>query len=758
MNAGTRTALERTNALTLSAWILPAQQSSPVSIIAGREGEYLLARFSDGTLRWSLANTNPGWGWVNTGYVIPLSLAWWTHVVLTYDGTVATLYVNGLPVHSIAASGPIGDAAPALDEFRIGARQEPGTPSYFIGGIDDLQLLDRALAAAEVERIYLAGEMGLCGPRNLTLTLTPNPLTVTYGTTQNVELVATLRQAAVPHVPQPGRSVTITRYDVPIGTGVTDENGEFRLTTSVSSTVVGTSIRYEATHSGDFYFSSAYGWQELITQKAVPVITWPAPAPIVYGSALGSGQLNATANTGGNFAYTPAAGAVLTAGTHTLSVAFTPWAPWNYTNASGNVTLEVTRAMPTVQVTGGTFTYDGTPHAASGTVTGLGGASLGPLTFTYNGSSAAPVNAGTYTVVATYAGEANYTEASATTTLTIEKATPVVSATGGTFTYDNAPHAATGSVTGVGGASLGPLTFTYNGSSDVPVNAGSYAVVASYAGDANYVAASATTTLTIEKATPVVSATGGTFTYDETPHAATGSVTGVGGASLSPLTFTYNGSSDAPVNAGSYAVVASFAGDANYTAASAEATLTIDKATPTVSATGGTFVFDGAAHAATGSVTGVGEATLGPLTFTYNGSSDAPVNAGSYAVVASFAGDANYAAASADTTLTINKATPTVSATGGTFAYDAAAHAATGSVTGVGGASLSPLTFTYNGSSDVPVTAGSYDVVASYAGDANYAAASATATLTITKATPTVSTRPAARSPTTGRPIRPLAR
>ena len=260
----------------------------------------------------------------------------------------------------------------------------------------------------------------------------------------------------------------------------------------------------------------------------------------------------------------------------------------------------------------------------------------------------------------------------------INKATATVTAIGGTFTYDAAPHAATGSVAGLGGASLGPLTFTYNGSPDAPVDAGSYAVIASYAGDTNYHAASADAVVTIDKATPTVSATGGTFTYDGAAHVATGSITGVGGASLGPLAFTYNGSPDAPVGAGSYAVVASYAGDVNYRAASATATLTIDKATPTVSATGGTFTFDGAAHSATGLVTGAGGASLSPLTFTYDGSPDGPVNAGSYAVVATYAGDANYHAASGTATLTIDKATPAVSATGGTFTYDGAAHVGDG--------------------------------------------------------------------------------
>src|SRR6185436_8034757 len=47
--------------------------------------------------------------------------------------------------------------------------------------------------------------------------------------------------------------------------------------------------------------------------KATPVLTWPTPADIVYGTALGAAQLNATSSVPGTFVYTPAAGIVLNA-------------------------------------------------------------------------------------------------------------------------------------------------------------------------------------------------------------------------------------------------------------------------------------------------------------------------------------------------------------------------------------------------------------------------------------------------------------
>src|SRR5439155_16696126 len=109
--------------------------------------------------------------------------------------------------------------------------------------------------------------------------------------------------------------------------------------------------------------------------------------------------------------------------------------------------------------------------------------------------------------------------------------------------------------------------------------------------------------------------------------------------------------------------------------------LTINKATPTATATGGTFPYDGNQHGGSGTATGVltPQDNLTPVTLSYVGvsgttygpSATAPANAGNYTVTASFAGNSNYnPATSTAVVLTINKATPTVTATGGTFSYD----------------------------------------------------------------------------------------
>jgi hypothetical protein len=86
------------------------------------------------------------------------------------------------------------------------------------------------------------------------------------------------------------------------------------------------------------------------------------------------------------------------------------------------------KATPTVTVSGGSFIYDGNPHSATGSVTGVNGENLGTPTFNYsytddNGHvvtlAGPPVDPGYYTVTASFAGNANYDPATATATITI---------------------------------------------------------------------------------------------------------------------------------------------------------------------------------------------------------------------------------------------------------------------------------------------------------------------------------------------------
>ena len=68
---------------------------------------------------------------------------------------------------------------------------------------------------------------------------------------------------------------------------------------------------------------------------------------ISYGTALGPEQLNATSSIPGSFIYAPAAGEVLPAGKHKLSVIFTPKDEEKHARVQANATL-IVEELPNV--------------------------------------------------------------------------------------------------------------------------------------------------------------------------------------------------------------------------------------------------------------------------------------------------------------------------------------------------------------------------------------------------------------------------
>jgi hypothetical protein len=200
-------------------------------------------------------------------------------------------------------------------------------------------------------------------------------------------------------------------------------------------------------------------------------------------------------------------------------------------------------------------------------------------------SSTAPTTVGTYTVVANFAGSADYLAAASNpVTFVISQAMPTVTVSDAGGTYNGNKFPATATVNGQ--ANLEGVTPTlayYAGSSTTgtpsstaPTAAGTYTVVANFAGSADYLAASSSpVTFVIGTATPTVTVSDAGGNYNGTPYPATASVNG--GASLegvAPTLAYYVGSvvTDtpspiAPTAVGTYTVVATFAGSANYSAA-----------------------------------------------------------------------------------------------------------------------------------------------------------------------------------------------
>jgi hypothetical protein len=168
----------------------------------------------------------------------------------------------------------------------------------------------------------------------------------------------------------------------------------------------------------DTNFPSAQATVPLSVTKAIPTITWPDPAAISYGTALGAAQLKATASVSGSFVYAPPAGEVLAAGTHTLSVTFTPANTADEATAEATVSLTVNKATPIITwPTPAAISY-GTPLGSAQ----LNATALVPGTFMYTPAAGTVLASGTPVLSVTFvpADATDYTTAQATVSLVVE--------------------------------------------------------------------------------------------------------------------------------------------------------------------------------------------------------------------------------------------------------------------------------------------------------------------------------------------------
>lgn len=420
----------------------------------------------------------------------------------------------------------------------------------------------------------------------------------------------------------------------------------------------------------------------------------------------------------------------------------------NYTLTPPTLTADITRFTLTVTgITSSNKTYDAT---ATATLNNTGSAVLVGIlsgdTVTLNVASAAgtfssaAVGTGkTVTVAGLALGGANsgnYTLIQPTTTADITAAPVTVTGiTAANKGYDGSTAATLITSSAVLVGILGSDTVTLDASSatgtfaDPSVGTGKGVTISGLtltgADAGNYLLTPPTTTADITQNSAVIAFGTLSFTYNGAPHATTATTTPAG----LPLTLTYDGSATAPSNAGTY-TVAAVVNSGTYSA-SASATLTIARAAQTIAVanpgalTVGTPVVLSAAASSGLSVTFSvisGSATI-------SGRSVTATAPGSLTLRATQAGDGNYLPATSDVTVVAGVLSQTITfaalpdkkTTDAAFTLSATSSSALPVTFAVasGPASISGSTLTLNG------TPGVVSVVASQAGDATYAAATA---------------------------------
>ena len=281
------------------------------------------------------------------------------------------------------------------------------------------------------------------------------------------------------------------------------------------------------------------------------------------------------------------------------------------------------------------------------------------------------------------------------------------------------------------------------------LKAGSTTITATFAGNATYKPAEVSYTLNVTEKTPA----GLAYATSEVAKVTTDDAFTNTLTNGNSLTVSYSSSATgvATVNsstgevtikgAGETTITASFAGNDDYEAGNASYTLTVSKATPTLS-----FASDNAIGREGESFAGNALTNPASLTVTYSSSATdvatvisstgavTIVAAGTTTITASFAGNDTYASGSASYTLKV-LATPTITvsddevAYGETFTYSAGASDTGGDITLTSGntsiATVAGLVIT-------PVASGEVEITVSRAETDTYKADSQTFTLTVT--------------------------
>jgi hypothetical protein len=607
------------------------------------------------------------------------------------------------------------------------------------------------------------------------LTVTANDASKTYGS------------------PNPAFTASYSGFVNGEGTGVL--SGSPSLTTTATTTSpVGTYpiVAAQGTLSAANYSFNFVNGTLTITGGASQTITFnPLPVKTFGDADFAPG---ATASSGLAVSYTSSNTAVATIVSGNIhivgagSATITANQPGDGTyNAAPPVsqTLTVNKANQTITfgaLPAKTFgNADFAPGATASSGLAVSYTSLNTAVATIVGSNIHIVGAGSATITASQAGNANYNAApdvsqtltvnKAATTTAITSAPPVAlgvdasvtitvtswlqQATGNVTLTMDGTQSYVGTVTGTGGT----VTITIPAAD---LTLGSHVLQAQYAGDTNFLGSDAYGSLNVGQAATTTVIDAPTITYGSngsvtvTVSSGAGTPTGSVSLTVDGSTTTHglvNGSSVFTITnpaAGSHTLNATYAAQGNFGASSASGTLTVNKAALTVTANNASKTYGDANPAFTASysgfVNGEGPGNLGgTLTFSTPATQSSPV--GSYAITPSGYTSSNYAITYVAGTLTIIKANQTItfnplpSKTVGDADFAPGATASSGLA--VSYTSSNTLVATIVGSNIHIVGAGSATITASQSGNTNYnAAADVQQILTVNKANQTITFNP----------------
>lgn len=383
----------------------------------------------------------------------------------------------------------------------------------------------------------------------------------------------------------------------------------------------------------------------------------------------------------------------------------------NY-SGSNTGTLHIAAGGATVTITGLNPTYDGTAKPVTVTTDPVGLSN----TVTYNGGSTVPINAGSYTVVATVT-DPNYS-GSDTQILVIAKAASTTTVSGGgSITYDGNSHGATVSVTGAGGLSLSPAPTYSCGAPPIDVTITPCAASYNYAGDSNHLTSSGSADISITKRPASVTPNASSKTYGQTDPAFSGTL--IGFLPAEGISAVYSRTGGNTVSGSPYTISATLSPSGklgNYDITYNTANFTINPKAASVAPNPASKVYGDPEPTLTGTLSGF--LVADNVTAVYARTTGETVPGSPYTISATLSPAGvlgNYSITYNTAAFTITKATATVTLGSLSHVHDGTPKSASATTTPLG----LTVTFTYNGDSTAPTAVGSYAVVGTIS-DVNY--------------------------------------
>jgi uncharacterized protein YjdB len=245
--------LDATSGVTVEAWIYPKKPLGWQSLLMKEGSSNVVYGLYANTAENNAAGiATIGGSEVSVNHAVQdvqVQMYRWTHLAITYNGSVFRLFFNGVEVSSVNRSGSLNVSAGPL---RIGGNAVWG--EYFNGMIDEVRVYNRALTTAEIQADM---NRPINAPVLTSLTLSPSTFTIPVaGATQQVMLRAVYQGGAA--------------KDVTLNNGVTYSSSNPAVATVSATGIV------KAVGNGNATITASYGGLSPTAAATVSITNDPA--------------------------------------------------------------------------------------------------------------------------------------------------------------------------------------------------------------------------------------------------------------------------------------------------------------------------------------------------------------------------------------------------------------------------------------------------------------------------------------------------